>query len=501
VIPVQGAEEHKEYDFELTKGLYLYNQGRYREAERHLKEALSLKPSDQVSGYHLGHTSLRLQRYREAEEQFREVLKRHPDNARARMGLGMALYHQGRYREASTELTIAERTIKDDPLLYDYAGLAAAEQQSYEQASEKFLRAGKLDPELGSDARYERGAVLHSQRQFQQATGEFRSAVEGGTAVAAQEARPAAAPTPQLPKRWSATYGLSLQYDSNVVLLPGGSALPNNISHKDDFVTAFALGGEYRFLQTDNWTIGAGAGLFANVHARLSDFNVFDIAPTLYVERRLGAAQLRLQYTLDYVTVGGDAYLLSNAIQPTLTIPESERTYTQAFFRYQNKDFKSFRDDQFGVPVNQTRDANNYMLGAMQYWKLFQDRGYVRAGYIFDTDRTPGDGATTPGVPTSADWQYIGHRFSTGIAYQPMAATTLQLAFDYYRQNYSNPNSFSPDGTVRKDNIYQLTGTAVRDLRSWLWLAFQYSYTRDEANVDVFDYTRHVISLTVGGAF
>ena len=502
-MAVQGAEEHKEYDFDLAKGLYLYNQGRYGEAERHLKEALNAKPGDEASTYYLGLTSLRLQRYREAEDRFREVLKRRPQDARARMGVGMALYHQRRYQEASTELAIAERTIKDDPLLYDYAGLAAAEQQSYEQASEKFQRAGKLDPELANDARYQRGVTLHSKRQFQEATAEFRSAVEGGTVAAVEQAQPAPVPTAPLPpKRWSATYGLSLQYDSNVVLLPGGSALPNNISHKDDFVTAFAIGGEYRFLQTDKWTVGAGAGLFTNVHARLSDFNVLDFAPTLYVERRLGSAQLRLQYTLDNVTVGGDAYLLSNAIQPTLTIPESDRTYTQAFFRYQNKDFKSFRDDQFGAPVNQTRDANNYMIGAMQYWKFRDDRGYVRGGYIFDTDRTSGgDGPVTPGVPTSADWQYIGHRLSTGVAYQPLAATTLQLAFDYYRQNYSNPNSFSPDGTVRRDNIYQLTCTAVRDIRSWLWLAFQYSYTRDQSNVDAFDYTRHIISLTVGGSF
>jgi Flp pilus assembly protein TadD len=502
-MAVLGAEEHSEYDFDLAKGLYLYNQGRYGEAERHLKGALNAKPGDQTSTYYLGLTSLRLQRYREAEDRFREVLRRGPDDARAHMGLGMALYHQGRAREASTELTIAERTLKDDPLLYDYAGLAAADQQSYEQASDKFLRAGKLDPELASDARYQKGVTLHSKRQFQQATAEFRSAVEGGTVAALEPDRQVPTPAGQVPsKRWSASYGLSLQYDSNVVLLPGGSALPNNISHKDDFVTAFAVGGEYRFLQTDQWTIGAGAGLFTNLHARLSDFNVLDFAPTLYVERRLGSAQLRLQYTLDNVTVGGDAYLLSNAIQPTLTIPESDRTYTQAFFRYQNKDFKSFRDDQLGAPVNQTRDANNYMIGAMQYWKFRNDRGYVRGGYTFDTDRTPGgDGPATPGVPTSADWQYIGHRLSTGVAYQPLAATTLQLAFDYYRQNYSNPNSFSPDGTVRRDNVYQLTGTAVRDIRSWLWLAFQYSYTRDQSNVDVFDYTRHIISLTVGGSF
>jgi Flp pilus assembly protein TadD len=498
----EAAEEHPEHDFDLAKGLYLYNQGRYSEAERHLRDALNAKPGDETTGYYLGLTALRLQRYREAEDRFHEVLRRRPDHARARMGLGMALYHQNRFQEASTELSTAERTIKDDPLLYYYAGLAAANQRAYEQASDRFLRAGKLDPELASDPRYQRGVTLHSQRQFPEASAEFRSAIEGGSA-APQPARSSAVPPSQTPlKRWNANYGLSLQYDSNVVLLPGGSALPNGISHKDDFVTALSGYAEYRFLQTDLWTIGAGGGLFTNVHARLSDFNVFDFAPTLYVQRRLGSAQLRLQYTLDYVTVGGDAYLLSNAIQPTLTIPESERTYTQAFFRYQNKDFKSFRDDQFGVPVNQTRDANNYMLGAMQYWRLGDDRGYLRAGYTFDTDRTPGgDAPVTPGVPTSADWQYTGHRLSTGVAYQPLTATTLQFAFDYYRQNYSNPNSFSPDGTVRKDNVYQLTGTAVRDFRSWLWLAFQYSFTRDSSNVDAFDYTRHIISLTVGGSF
>ena len=225
VNPADAAEEHREYDFDLAKGLYLYNQGRYAEAERYLKDAFNAKPGDQKTGYYLGLTSLRLQRYREAEDRFREVLRRHPEDARARMGLGMALYHQDRQREASTELATAERTLTDDPLLYYYAGLAAADQQAYEQASDKFLRAGKLDPELASDARYQRGAALHSQRQFQEASTEFRSAIENGPA-APQPARPAAAPTPQAPlKRWSASYGLSLQYDSNVVLLPGGYGL------------------------------------------------------------------------------------------------------------------------------------------------------------------------------------------------------------------------------------------------------------------------------------
>ncbi len=498
----EAAEDHREYDFDLAKGMYFYNQGRYADAERHLRDALNAKPGDRTAGYYLGLTSIRLQRYSVAEERFREVLRRHPEDARAHMGLGMALYYQQRYPEASAELGTAERTLKDDPLLYYYAGLAAASDQEYELASGRFLRAGKLDPVLANNAHYLRGAALHSKSQFQEATKEFRSAIEGSAGAVATAPSPrAGTPSAQLPsKRWNANFGLSMQYDSNVVLLPGGSALPGGISHKDDFVTGLTGNYEYRFFQDAGWTIGAGGGLYTNFHARLSDFNVLDFAPTLFAQRELGWAQLRIQYILDYVTIGGDSYLLSNALQPTLTIPQSDSSYTQAFFRYQNKDFKSFRDDQLGVPVNQTRDANNFMLGAMQYWRFPDNRGHVRAGYTFDTDVTGGDEAT-PGRPTSADWSYTGHRLSTGIAYQPFEATTLQFALDYYRQNYNNANSFSPDGAVRKDNVYQLTGTAVRDLRSWLWLAFQYSFTRDQSNVEVFDYTRHVISLTLGGAF
>ncbi len=506
--PVTGEEgESREYDFVLSKGLLLYGNHRYGEAQRYLEEAYRAKPGDTFAGYYLGQSLLRLRRPAEAEARFREILQQHPTDARARMGLGMALYHQERYAEALANLTIAEQTIKDDPLLYDYAGLAAAARQSHDQASEKFLRAGALDPDLAKDPHYQRGAALSAEGKMEQATAEFRSAVEAAPVTpAAEPTRPSLLSSIESPtKRWNANFAVSTQYDSNVVLLPNGVSSPGaGISHKDDFVAVLTGSGEYRFLQSDTWTVGAGYGFYQNLHARLTEFNVQDHTPTLYIQRRFGLAQLRMQYLLDYVTVGGDPYLLSNALQPTLTYPENERTFTQAFVRYQYKDFKSFRDNQLGVPVNETRSGVNWMVGALQYLLLPDNRGHVRVGYTFDADRTGGGDVTqaVPGQPTNADWSYTGHRLSSGVAYQPIAATTFQLAFDYYRQNYSNANSFSPTGTtIRNDNVYLLTGTVVRDLRSWLWLAFQYSYTRDQSNVAVFDYTRHIVSLTLGGAF
>jgi hypothetical protein len=193
---------------------------------------------------------------------------------------------------------------------------------------------------------------------------------------------------------------------------------------------------------------------------------------------------------------------LANTLQSVLTYPESERTFTEAFFRYQNQDFKEWGLDR--AHVNPTRDANNYMVGAMQYVLFTEGRGHVRAGYTYDTNRTGGGDVAraVPGQPSKTDWSYVGHRLSTGVNFQPLTATKVDLAFDYYRQGYDNPNSFSPTGTtVRKDNVFLLTGTAVRDLNSWLWLAFQYSFTRDDANVPAFSYVRHVVSLTLGGHF
>ena len=76
------------------------------------------------------------------------------------------------------------------------------------------------------------------------------------------------------------------------------------------------------------------------------------------------------------------------------------------------------------------------------------------------------------------------------------------LAFDYYLQQYDNPNSLSASGTtVRRDTIYFATATLARPLTDWLTIAAEYNYTRDQSNLQFFDYSRSVYSLTLSGRF
>ena len=148
--------------------------------------------------------------------------------------------------------------------------------------------------------------------------------------------------------------------------------------------------------------------------------------------------------------------------------------------------------------------GKNWLAGVTQYVYFANGTGHLRAGYTYDTDRTGGGSPAiaTPNVQTNADWAYKAHRISAGLGLPPLLTIKPNLAFDYYRQQYDNPNAFAAtDTTRRRDNIFFFTATLNRDMTETLSVALEYNYTRDQSNVSVFDYNRSIFSLTLNGRF
>ena len=186
------------------------------------------------------------------------------------------------------------------------------------------------------------------------------------------------------------------------------------------------------------------------------------------------------------------------------TLSEGYHAFTQVQFRYQNKDF---RDGRFAG--NSFRDGKNWLAGVTQYVLFADNTGNFRLGYAFDADRTGGGSPSIAviGDQTNADWAYSGHRFSAGVGLPAVLTYKVDLDFNYYRQQYLNPNSFA-EGFVgdvttfkRKDHIYTFSATLGRDFTEWLSASLQYAYTRDQSNVSSFDYNRNVYSLMITGRF
>jgi Flp pilus assembly protein TadD len=524
LVPAQSPVAPQQYDLSFAKGVLKFNQGKYDEARSFFAEALDAKPGDMDATYYLGQSLIRTRRYPDAERVFRALVEAEPSSGKGKLGLAMAQYYQAKYMEALKNLEEAQGLLPNDPLVPYFQGLAHNRLGSYDQATVSLNRAMQLSPELSQEGHYQLGIAEYGRGRFEEAKGQFEAALAAEPASElAQAARvyltelndPGFAadrrrldPTQQrtaLPqitekKSWDVLANISGQYDSNVVLLPLGVQPPGGttgISRKDDFRTVFTLRGEYRPLQTDTWTVGTAYGFYQSFHRTLHTFDVQDHTPSVYLQHRYGRFQSRVDYLFDYVTVGREPFLLSHAIRPVFSVREGQSWFTQLQLGYQNKDFK---DDRFAL--NSTRDGKNWLFGIQQFYHFAENAGVVRVGYVFDTDRTGGGSPSIATAPSNADWAYTGHRISTGVRIPTVWTVTPDLTFDYYRQNYDNPNSFSPGGrTVRKDDILIFTAALSRPISKNVSVGVQYSYTRDNSNVAVFDYVRSVYSLSLSGSF
>ena len=513
----------QQYDLAFSKGMLKFNQGHYEEARALFTEALDAKPGDADVAYYLGQALIRTGNYPGAEQVLQRLVDADPSSGRGRLALAMAQYHQEKYREALTNLAAAETALPHDPLVQYFRGLTHIRLGDFEQARAPLTKAMQLSPGLSLEAHYQLGVAEYGRGRFEDAVTEFESAIaveptssvaesarqylvlirEGGSATERRRLDPTlprTVPTTAQQKRLDLVLSITEQYDTNVVLLPLGVQPPggsSGISRKDDYRTVFTARGEYRLLQTNAWTIGTGYGFYQSFHRTLSAFDVQDHTPNVYVQHRAGRFQSRFDYLFDYVTVGREPFLISHALRPVFSVREGTNWFTQLQLGYQNKDFK---DDRFAL--NSTRDGKNWLIGVSQFYHFAENAGVARVGYIYDTDRTGGGSPAIAIAHDNADWAYSGHRFSSGIRLQHLWSLISDLTFDYYRQNYDNPNSFSPNGTtVRRDNIYIVTAGLSRLLVANLLVGLQYSYTRDNSNVALFHYQRSVFSVTFSGSF
>jgi Flp pilus assembly protein TadD len=505
----QEIADEEQYELNYSKGLKEFGAGDYEEAEGLFRAALEAKPGDSEATFYLGQTLLRLGEYGEAEEQFRRMLEADPKSGRAHLGLGIIYYNQKRYQDALASLRDAEKVLPDEPLVYYYQGLAYHELGEFEKSPGRFIKAMTLSPDLAPTAQYYSGVAFFRRGILDEARTAFEAAV--ALQPESEQARLARELLGQIPgpeqtggrRKWSVSGNVGWEYDSNVVLLPIGTTPPGGstgISRKHDYRTVISAGGEYRAIQTDRWVLGASYGFYQSFHSQLSGFDVEDQSPTVFAQHQMGPLRVSAQYVFNYTLVGRAPYLIAHAAQSVLTLTETNWTFSQLQLRYQDKDFQHGR-----FPLNSARDGKNWLAGLTQYLLFAENQGRFRFGYTFDYDNTGGGTPTVAGpagIVENADWDYLGHRASVGLELPPILTFELDLAFDYYRQNYLNPNTNSVNGLIkRRDNVYAFTGALTRSLTSHFSVSLQYSYTRDECNLDVFDYNRSIMGILFSGWF
>jgi tetratricopeptide (TPR) repeat protein len=483
------------YDLFFSKALSHINQKKYEESVQELTQALAAKPDDAGAMHYLGVALGRLGRYAEAEAFLLKARKGDPYDDKVYFDLGVVEYRLEKYTEALRAFDLAESV--DDvngAMIHYYQGLALHRLREYERAAPRFLRAVSLAPELGLTAHYYAGVGRYRLGRWDEAADQFNRAIQidpsSKVAASAQQFLAAMGAHTEKGKRWHISLRPAYQYDSNVALLTKDSALPSGISDKSDRRFVLYAKAGLQVAETEQGGLDVGYAFYQSLHSRLSNFDVQNHeADASITFNRNRPKRLHLPYSFNYARVGGDTFSFSHTLKPTLVVRRSPSVSRRFQVGVERNDFSN----TLFFPLNDERDGTRYLAGISQSGTL-AGRGQIQAGYEYSQNET-GD------TPTEDDWAYQGHAASGVLRMPAWGGIWMDLLADYKLHRYQHANSVSSTGDRRVDRIQGYTATLSRAVAGRVTLALQYLFNRNQSNIEVFDYDRHVISVIVSADF
>ena len=384
--------------------------------------------------------------YPAALQLFLDALAAGLDTAGLRYDLGATYYRLGRYAEAEREFQTLAPDPNWAPLAHYNLGLTAQRAGRRQQAMEYFEQAQRTttDPNLRT------------------------------LAATAFERLRGAPPSPQA----SAVISLAGGYDSNATLSP--DAATGGVSHQGDrFVEALAAATQLLAGNTERGWVAHGS-LILRKYADLHQFDVAGSRAGLSEERYWGRVQTSVGAYFDTAYIGGDRLEQGTSLEARASSRLGAGGELSG--RYQ------FRHVAGG-------DGFEYLDGRQQ--RLSAEAGFtpagalLRAGYQLELNHRRDLQQGSEFLSASPTRQSL----FASVALLNLAGWATDARGEYRVSRYRDPNLIDagPSGIVevrRRDRRYGFALRANRRLTAPWGVFIDYSYYRNEPNLDTYDYSR-----------
>lgn len=158
---------------DLGRGVQLYEEKNYQQAEKVLREAVNEEPENARAQYYLGMALLGLKRPADAAASLKTAADLAPDSDQYRMGLVKAYVDQKDYDQAETALNQVREINAENAELPYYSGLINLQKKSYEQAAGDLEAAIERDPD-NAYAHYYAGLAYNGLKRPDKVTSHFQ---------------------------------------------------------------------------------------------------------------------------------------------------------------------------------------------------------------------------------------------------------------------------------------------------------------------------------------
>lgn len=468
---------------EFERGLEALSAGDLAAAEA----AFGAASSDDVEAlYYLGLTHQRQGRHEDAAAVFEDAIDRDPTLVDAWAPLGVSRYRLGDGAGAEAALREALAQFPDDTLAHLFLGLVRQEAGRCAEAVPHLERAA-ADPGVADSSAVPLALCYRQAGRANDADAVLARVIEAtpDAALAADaralRSRDASTAEDDTSRRWSITGSAGISYDDNVVQdeldVDSGSG---------DFAGLFEFSPSVALLRSETTELEVGYDLYQSLYFEEDQFDLQSHSLFGDAHHTLGGADLAFSYRWSHATLGGDDFLGSHSIRPSVGYALRPEWYAQLGYRFAARDFESAG-----------RDSRAHGVSLDQYYFLADGKGHLRLAYRHELED-----ADAPELDHRAHHLSVGARLEPARFALPRALfDRLEVGVAYTFALYDYDHTTPSIGARREDTRHGLEFSLARQLREALTLHLEYEFTDAQSNLPSAEYAQNVVTLRLGAEF
>jgi len=477
-LPVEAQVEGGRADYDL--GVFAFEEGNYVGAESHLTKALEFEPGDLLANYFMGKTYIKMERYQDAETYLTPVWETDPEISGLQFDWAYLHFKLEDYSKAAALFMDVANKDPDNILALYYAGITLFKSGQYKKAADHLVSAADKSPSVKDNGYFFSGICYQRIGDMEKAVEKFEYLKSYAESQALRESASewlkALEKMKKAYKPYSLYVKLGYQYDDNVTLDFVDEDQP---SGKDDFVSVLFFSGKYHLIDTATYQIGAGYSHYQTWHQDLTDYDMVGFIGSIYGKYRLYPLTCGITYYPTYYRLGGDGFLMRHHIKPELTYEARDNLLLRLSFNYYSN---NYLEDH-----NRSGHTNEGELKIL--YGLANKRGYCFGEIGVENNHS-----------SHPDYDYAQYQAHMGASINVMEKLILKISGELYDKIYDNIDSFF--GVKRSDTKYRGSISLSSEIfYEWLTLSGEFEYTKNNSNINDYEYRETVTTLSVSARY
>ena len=477
-IPFGFAEILNAAENFLDRGISEFKAENYEEALGLFIKAREQQPGSSMAAFYLGLTHKQMGEYREASKHLRDAIRLTPSVKEAYPELIQVLYNLNELKEAMDWITKAEREgVKPGPIAF-LKGRVLLKEGKNKDAIEAFKKAKEVDPSLAQSSDFQIAMAYAKEKKFAEAKESLKALISvdptSELASFAKGYEEAFTRGLKMYKVWGATAGIAYQYDDNVVLKPNTDIPGVLITGKRDSSVISTFRFSYTPPLRDPWFFNAQYNFYANTYFSNHKVNLIQQSISFIpgYNFQKGALTLPLAYT--YAWLHERQYMWVLLAKPTVNLILLPNHIGQFSIGYTRRETLNTPPDRY-----EDRDGNIFSVSPGYVYSFMNGRGIFNFRYEFSRDDTEGK-----------NWENTGNRINLSLLLPVMDKLRFTISGDMFLQDYQHTHTFF--GMKRSDRTYYGAAGMRWEVLNGLNLNLQYSHTHADSNISVYEYKRNV---------